>query len=96
MRCFQYLSHRTELRAMGTFGLHVAAALLATTGFSSLAARAEGFRVGVDPYMPITVPLAVRSPYLGAFLSGGNDKNLAGVGATFWTGSPLVRSFIIQ
>lgn len=58
-------------------------------------ARAQDYQRGITPYMPITVPLAVRSPYLGAYLSGGRDKNLATMSPNFWTGSPLVRRLVL-
>lgn len=35
------------------------------------------------------VPLANRSPYLGAYLFGSEDKNLALMSPRFWTGTPL-------
>lgn len=35
------------------------------------------------------VPLANRSPYLGAYLFGSEDKNLAHMSPRFWTGTPL-------
>ncbi|ORY74795.1 hypothetical protein BCR35DRAFT_306625 [Leucosporidium creatinivorum] len=41
------------------------------------------------PYAPIVVPLANRSPYLGAYLFGSEDKNLALMSPRFWTGTPL-------
>ncbi|GAA5820315.1 hypothetical protein JCM11251_005569 [Rhodosporidiobolus azoricus] len=40
-------------------------------------------------YTPIVVPLAVRGPYLGAYLTGRQDKNLATMDPHFWTTQPL-------
>ncbi|GAA5888237.1 hypothetical protein JCM5296_000242 [Sporobolomyces johnsonii] len=40
-------------------------------------------------YTPIVVPLAVRSPYVGAYLTGRQDKNLALMDPHFWTTTPL-------
>ncbi|GAA6061954.1 hypothetical protein JCM10212_001996 [Sporobolomyces blumeae] len=40
-------------------------------------------------YTPIVVPLAVRSPYLGAYLTGRQDKALTKSDPRFWTGTPL-------
>ncbi|EIW78712.1 DUF1793-domain-containing protein [Coniophora puteana RWD-64-598 SS2] len=42
-----------------------------------------------DPAMPPSVPLAVRSPYLSAWLSQGPGNSLAGNWPQFWTGSFL-------
>jgi hypothetical protein len=40
------------------------------------------------PFNPPAIPLAVRSPYLSAWLQGGNTGGrLNGQWPTFWTGS---------
>ncbi|KAI5474155.1 glutaminase GtaA, partial [Pseudohyphozyma bogoriensis] len=41
------------------------------------------------PYTPITIPLAVRGPYLGTYLEGRQHKNLAKMSPNFWTGTPI-------
>ncbi|GAA6026149.1 hypothetical protein JCM11491_006148 [Sporobolomyces phaffii] len=40
-------------------------------------------------YTPIVVPLAVRSPYLGAYLQGRQHKRLSTSDPRFWTTTPL-------
>ncbi|GEM07192.1 glutaminase GtaA [Rhodotorula toruloides] len=40
-------------------------------------------------YTPIVAPLAVRTPYVGAYLTGRQDKNLATMDPHFWTTMPL-------
>jgi len=40
-----------------------------------------------DPLNPPAVPLAVRTPYLSAWLPQGSGQPLNGVWPTFWTGS---------
>ncbi|EIW84037.1 DUF1793-domain-containing protein [Coniophora puteana RWD-64-598 SS2] len=42
-----------------------------------------------DPALPPAVPLAVRSPYLSAWLPQGAGTSLTGTWPTFWTGSFL-------
>jgi len=41
------------------------------------------------PFSPPSVPLAVRSPYLSAWLPQGSGRALNDGWATFWTGSAL-------
>ncbi|GAA5925342.1 uncharacterized protein JCM15063_004999 [Sporobolomyces koalae] len=55
--------------------------LAATTAASSPTDAAD--------YTPIVVPLAVRTPYLGAYLQGRQDKRLTSSDPRFWTGTPL-------
>ncbi|KAM5543407.1 hypothetical protein V8D89_002658 [Ganoderma adspersum] len=43
----------------------------------------------VDPFNPAAVPLAVRSPYLSAWLPQGAGTALSDAWPTFWTGSIL-------
>ncbi|GAA5835711.1 hypothetical protein JCM5353_000163 [Sporobolomyces roseus] len=45
--------------------------------------------VDAADYTPIVVPLAVRSPYLGAYLQGRQDKDLTKMDPRFWTTKPL-------
>ncbi|KPV74766.1 uncharacterized protein RHOBADRAFT_53710 [Rhodotorula graminis WP1] len=57
----------------------------------ALAACASVARAELDEtdYTPIVVPLAVRSPYLGAYLTGREDKTLVSMDPHFWTTLPL-------
>ena len=41
----------------------------------------------VDPFNPAAVPLAVKSPYLSAWLPQGAGTALSDAWPTFWTGS---------
>ncbi|GAA5982719.1 hypothetical protein JCM5350_006225 [Sporobolomyces pararoseus] len=59
----------------------LALVLSTTTAFSEPLDAAD--------YTPIVVPLAVRTPYLGAYLQGRQDKNLANSDPRFWTTKPL-------
>ncbi|GAA5947898.1 hypothetical protein JCM3765_007018 [Sporobolomyces pararoseus] len=59
----------------------LALVLSTTTAFSEPLDAAD--------YTPIVVPLAVRTPYLGAYLQGRQDKNLASSDPRFWTTKPL-------
>ena len=40
-----------------------------------------------DPFNPAAIPLAVRSPYLSAWLPQGEGTALNDAWPTFWTGS---------
>ncbi|GAA6007311.1 hypothetical protein JCM10207_001583 [Rhodosporidiobolus poonsookiae] len=40
-------------------------------------------------YTPIVVPLAVRGPYLGSYLTGRRDKTLVSMDPHFWTTAPV-------
>uniref|UniRef100_A0A0K3CSY0 BY PROTMAP: gi/472586147/gb/EMS23675.1/ glutaminase GtaA [Rhodosporidium toruloides NP11] gi/647397767/emb/CDR41006.1/ RHTO0S05e10770g1_1 [Rhodosporidium toruloides] n=1 Tax=Rhodotorula toruloides TaxID=5286 RepID=A0A0K3CSY0_RHOTO len=62
--------------------------LRALTALVLAAATAPALPDETD-YTPIVVPLAVRSPYLGAYLTGRQDKNLATMDPHFWTTMPL-------
>lgn len=42
------------------------------------------------PLNPPSVPLAVRSPYLSAWLPQGSGQPLNGVWPTFWTGTVII------
>ncbi|KAH9812398.1 hypothetical protein DFH28DRAFT_398978 [Melampsora americana] len=48
------------------------------------------------PFLPTVVPLAVRSPYLGTYLAGGQDKDLSEMSPRFWTGSHLGWTGLIR
>ncbi|KAL7337055.1 hypothetical protein BJY59DRAFT_705101 [Rhodotorula toruloides] len=62
--------------------------LRALTALVLAAATAPALPDETD-YTPIVVPLAVRSPYVGAYLTGRQDKNLATMDPHFWTTMPL-------
>lgn len=47
----------------------------------------------VSPFNPPAVPLAVRSPYLSAWLVQGSGSALNGDWAKFWTGTVSIISF---
>ncbi|BGP16274.1 hypothetical protein JCM10213_007718 [Rhodosporidiobolus nylandii] len=64
------------LLALGLLG-----AVLAVQGTLALPDEAD--------YTPIVVPLAVRGPYLGAYLTGRAEKDLATMDPHFWTTEPL-------
>ena len=60
----------------------------ATSFLLSYAAAALGAVTwSTDPFNPAAVPLAVRSPYLSAWLSQGAGTALCDAWPTFWTGS---------
>ncbi|KAI1794379.1 DUF1793-domain-containing protein [Ganoderma leucocontextum] len=64
--------------------------LFAATSFLSYAVTALGAVTwSVDPFNPAAVPLAVRSPYLSAWLPQGAGTALSDAWPTFWTGSVL-------
>ncbi|KAA1113417.1 hypothetical protein PGT21_031048 [Puccinia graminis f. sp. tritici] len=48
------------------------------------------------PFLPTVVPLAVRSPYLGTYLQGGQDKDLSESSPRFWTGAPVGWNGLIR
>ena len=72
-------------------------ALLATMKFSALLAAivpaVSAASWTATPFTPHAIPLAVRSPYLSAWLPQGAGTALNGAWPTFWTGS--VRLFPI-
>jgi len=46
----------------------------------------------VSPFNPPSIPLAVRTPYLSAWLPQGSGAALNSAWPTFWTGSVRVKS----
>ncbi|WAR60637.1 hypothetical protein PtB15_9B576 [Puccinia triticina] len=69
---------------------------LATTPDAVQAIRALDDGTSARPFLPTVVPLAVRSPYLGAYLQDGPDKDLAEMSPRFWTGAPLGWTGLIR
>ncbi|CAH7688393.1 hypothetical protein PPACK8108_LOCUS23360 [Phakopsora pachyrhizi] len=63
---------------------------------SVLSTRSLQDGTSATPFLPTVVPLAVRSPYLGAYLSDGTDKDLTEMSPRFWTGSPLGWTGLIR
>lgn len=61
-----------------------------------LALRSLEDGITAIPFLPTVVPLAVRSPYLGTYLAGGQDKDLSEISPRFWTGSQLGWTGLIR
>lgn len=49
-----------------------------------------------EPLNPPAVPLAVRSPYLSAWLQQGNGQPLNGAWPSFWTGMVCVMKLLFH
>ncbi|KAI0327103.1 DUF1793-domain-containing protein [Cubamyces sp. BRFM 1775] len=64
-------------------------ALLVTWALSLLVPVLGAVTWTATPFNPASVPLAVRSPYLSAWLAQGSGTALNGAWPTFWTGSIL-------
>ncbi|MEV8564520.1 DUF5127 domain-containing protein [Streptomyces sp. NPDC051322] len=95
------VSRRGVLRLTGAAGLGAAGvALLPGMAGSAAAAPREGRSAAstvrsssFDPIRPPAVPLAVRSPYLSAWMPA---DNLAGTWPTFWTGRTTAMAGIAR
>ena len=73
-----------------------ATALLATWCSMLLAPVLGAVTWDVNPFNPHSVPLAVRTPYLSAWLNQGSGAALNDVWPSFWTGSVRVLSMLVQ
>ncbi|GAA6057751.1 hypothetical protein JCM3770_001721 [Rhodotorula araucariae] len=63
--------------------------LLRLLSAALLCTRAASAPPDETDYTPIVVPLAVRGPYIGAYLTGRQDKALVSMDPHFWTTLPL-------
>ncbi len=72
-----------------------ALALLATWGSTLLAPVWGAVTWDAAPFNPPAVPLAVRTPYLSAWLAQGSGTALNAGWPTFWTGSVRVPTLLL-